>query len=101
NTIRCYPDCRQSAKSRVPTKVEVPPKPFVFNNLYDTARYCLCHRPIAVGDEMKADRHDVEDGQRRWFNTQHHPSCPPAPVGLSSSRRSGASAIDSALSGGG
>ncbi|CAN0136519.1 unnamed protein product [Ectocarpus fasciculatus] len=90
--IRCYPNCTQAAKSRIPSKRKVPPSPIFFNNQFATTRCCLCNSRIAVGARMKATKHG-----EMWSDKQHHPRCPePA----NSPRRSGASAIDSALGGG-
>ncbi|CAN0468657.1 unnamed protein product, partial [Ectocarpus sp. 12 AP-2014] len=90
--IRCYPGCAQAAKSRVPSKGKVPPRPIIFGNQFATTRCCLCNNRIAVGARMKATKIG-----HMWHDKRHHPSCTPAP----SSRRGGASASDSGLGGGG
>ncbi|CAN0509982.1 unnamed protein product, partial [Ectocarpus sp. 8 AP-2014] len=90
--IRCYPGCAQAAKSRVPSKGKVPPRPIIFGNQFATTRCCLCNNRIAVGASMKATKIG-----HMWHDKRHHPSCTPAP----SSRRRGASASDSELGGGG
>ncbi|CAM9552595.1 unnamed protein product [Ectocarpus sp. 4 AP-2014] len=90
--IRCHPGCAQAAKSRVPSKGKVPPRPIIFGNEFATTRCCLCNNRIAVGAKMKATKIG-----HMWHEKKHHPSCTPAPC----SRRSGTSASDSGLGGGG